>query len=54
MHHVVAQTAGRLADPTDQELLAELDERLFWRGVLREDTLPVRVLAYRSSVHPDS
>ena len=53
MHHVVAQTAGRLVDPTAQELLAELDERLLWRGVLREDTVPVRVFAYRSSVHPD-
>lgn len=33
--------------------MAELDERLRWGAVLREDELPVRVFANRSIVHPD-
>ena len=53
VHQVVGQAAVRLGDPTAQDLLAELDERLRWGGVLREDTLPVRVFANRSIVHPD-
>jgi len=53
VHQVVSQAAGRLGDPTAQDLLAELDERLRWGGVLREDELPVRVFANRSIVHPD-
>ena len=53
VHQVVRQAAARLGDPTAQDLLAELDERLRWGGVLRKDTLPVRVFANRSIVHPD-
>jgi hypothetical protein len=53
VHQVVSQAAGRLGDPTAQDLLSELDERLRWGGVLRGDELPVRVFANRSIVHPD-
>jgi hypothetical protein len=53
VHQVVSQAAVRLGDPTAQDLLAELDERLRWGGVLCEDALPVRVFANRSIVHPD-
>jgi predicted kinase len=53
VHQVVSQAVSRLGDPTAQDLLAELDERLRWGGVLREDELPVRVFANRSIVHPD-
>ena len=53
VHQVVSQAASRLGDPTAQDLLTELDERLRWGGVLREDELPVRVFANRSIVHPD-
>jgi hypothetical protein len=52
-HQVVSQVAGRLEDPTAQDQLTELDERLRWGAVLREDELPVRVFANRSIVHPD-
>lgn len=53
VHNVVAQSAKRLGDPTAQDLLAELDERLRWGGVLADDDIPVRVFANRSIVHPD-
>jgi len=53
VHQVVSQAVSRLGDPSAQDLLAELDERLRWGGVLREDELPVRVFANRSIVHPD-
>jgi len=53
VHQVVSQAATRLGDPTAQDLLAELDERLRWGGVSREDELPVRMFANRSIVHPD-
>jgi len=53
VHQVVSQAVSRLGDPTAQDLLAELDERLRWGGVLREDELPVRIFANRSIVHPD-
>lgn len=53
IHNVVAQSAKRLGDPTAQDLLAELDERLRWGGVLADDDIPVRVFANRSIVHPD-
>ena len=53
IHNVVAQSARRLGDPTAQDLLAELDERLRWGGVLADDDVPVRVFANRSIVHPD-
>jgi len=53
VHQVVAQAASRLGDPTAQDLLAELDERLRWGGVLCNDAPPLRVFANRSIVHPD-
>lgn len=53
VHQVVSQAVTRLGDPSAQDLLAELDERLRWGGVLREDELPVRVFANRSIVHPE-
>ena len=53
VHQVVSQAVSRLGDPSAQDLLAELDERLRWGGVLREEELPVRVFANRSIVHPD-
>ena len=53
VHQVVTQAASRLGDPTAQDLLAELDERLRWGGVLHNDDLPVRMFANRSIVHPD-
>jgi hypothetical protein len=53
VHEVVRQAASRLGDPTAQDLLAELEERLRWGGVLRHDELPVRTFANRSIVHPD-
>ncbi|QPN66538.1 ATP-binding protein [Synechococcus sp. CBW1006] len=53
LHHLVAQEAGRLGDPSAQDLLQELEERLRWGGILPEDALPVRVFANRSIVHPE-
>lgn len=59
VHDVVRQAAGRLADPSAQDLLAELDERLGWAGLLREDDTPVRsyarhVVVDSALVRPDS
>lgn len=51
VHQVVSQAALRLEDPTALDLLAELDERLRWAGVLRNDELPLRAFANRSIVH---
>ncbi len=45
LHHVVRQTAGRLADPSAQDLLAELDERLGWAGISADGLPPVRSYA---------
>ncbi|MEB3332745.1 MAG: AAA family ATPase [Synechococcaceae cyanobacterium] len=53
VYQVVRQAASRLGDPTAQDLLAELEERLRWGGVLRDDELPVRTFANRSIVHPE-
>lgn len=53
LHHLVAQEAGRLGDPSAQDLLQELEERLRWAGLLPEEDLPVRVFANRSIVHPE-
>ena len=53
VHQVITQAAARLGDPSAQDLLAELEQRLRWGGVLQPDTLPVRVFANRSIVHPD-
>lgn len=53
VHQVVRQAATRLGDPSAQDLLAELEERLRWGGVLRHDELPVRTFANRSIVHPE-
>ena len=53
VHQVITQAAGRLGDPTAQDLLSELDERLRWGGVLPDDEPPVRAFANRSIVHPE-
>ncbi|MFN6339745.1 MAG: AAA family ATPase [Cyanobacteriota bacterium] len=59
IHGVVSQAAGRLADPSAQDLLAELEQRLQWGGIEVESSPPVRALANRSIVsgslvRPDS
>ena len=59
IHGVVSQAAGRLADPTAQDLLRELEQRLAWGGIAVDGTTPVRAFANRSIVssalvRPDS
>jgi len=59
VHDVVRQAAGRLADPSAQDLLAELDERLGWAGLSSENAMPVRsyarhVVMDSAMVRPDS
>jgi predicted kinase len=59
IHGVVSQAAGRLADPSAQDLLAELEQRLAWGGIEVDDSPPVRAFANRSIVssalvRPDS
>ncbi len=59
IHGVVSQAAGRLDDPTAQDLLRELEQRLAWAGIAVEGTSPVRAFANRSIVssalvRPDS
>jgi predicted kinase len=59
IHGVVSQAAGRLADPTAQDLLAELEQRLHWGGIDTKTLSPVRAFANRSIissalVRPDS
>lgn len=50
IHGVVSQAAGRLADPTAQDLLSELQQRLTWAGIETDDAMPVRAFANRSIV----
>jgi predicted kinase len=50
IHGVVSQAAGRLADPTAQDLLSELQQRLAWAGIETDDAMPVRAFANRSIV----
>ena len=59
IHGVVSQAAGRLADPSAQDLLAELEQRLHWGGIAAGTAPPVRAFANRSIVssalvRPDS
>jgi predicted kinase len=59
IHGVVSQAAGRLDDPTAQDLLRELEQRLAWAGIAVDGTSPVRAFANRSIVssalvRPDS
>ncbi|MFI0404105.1 MAG: hypothetical protein ACH34U_14480, partial [Cyanobium sp.] len=59
IHGVVSQAAGRLDDPTAQDLLRELEQRLTWGGIAVDGTSPVRAFANRSIVssalvRPDS
>jgi predicted kinase len=59
IHGVVSQAAGRLDDPTAQDLLAELEQRLQWGGIAVDGSPPVRAFANRSIVssalvRPDS
>ncbi len=53
------QATGRLADPSAQDLLAELEQQLAWGGIPVKATMPVRAFANRSIVssalvRPDS
>ena len=50
VHNVVRQAAGRLADPSAQDLLAELDERLGWAGISAAALPPVRSYARHAVV----
>jgi predicted kinase len=50
LHNVVRQTAGRLADPSAQDLLTELDERLGWSGISATEQAPVRSYARHTVV----
>ncbi len=50
IHGVVSQAAGRLADPTAQDLLVELEQRLSWGGIAVDTATPVRAFANRSIV----
>jgi hypothetical protein len=59
IHGVVSQAAGRLADPSAQDLLQELEQRLHWGGIDPGGQSPVRAFANRSVVsaalvRPDS
>ena len=59
VHGVVSQAAGRLADPSAQDLLTELEQRLQWGGLDTDHRAPVRAFANRSMVssalvRPDS
>jgi predicted kinase len=59
LHQVVRQAAGRLADPSAQDLLAELDQRLGWAGISADGLPPVRSYARHAVVdtalvRPDS
>jgi predicted kinase len=50
LHNVLRQSAGRLADPSAQNLLAELDERLGWAGISTNGVAPVRSYARHAVV----
>ena len=50
VHNVVQQAAGRLADPSAQDLLVELDERLGWAGISADGLPPVRSYARHAVV----
>ena len=59
IHGVVSLAAGRLGDPSAQDLLIELEERLRWGGISPEASAPVRTYANHSVVdaalvRPDS
>ncbi|MCT0214370.1 WYL domain-containing protein [Synechococcus sp. CS-1326] len=59
IHGVVRQAAARLGDPSAQDLLAELEERLHWGGINPTTSAPVRTYANHSVVdaalvRPDS
>ena len=50
VHNVVRQAAGQLADPSAQDLLAELDQRLGWAGISADGLPPVRSYARHAVV----
>ncbi len=50
VHAVLQQAAGRLADPSAQDLLQELDERLAWAGIDTASKAPVRSYARHAVV----
>jgi hypothetical protein len=53
IHGVVSQAAGRLADPSAQDLQAGLEQRLSWGGIAMDGSAPVRAFANRSIVSSD-
>ncbi|WP_216904158.1 ATP-binding protein [Synechococcus sp. CCY 9618] len=52
VHALVQQAAGPLADPSAQDLLRELEERLHWGGIDTEGHPPVRAFANHAVAHP--
>ena len=50
VHALIQQAAGRLSDPTAQDLLEELQQRLQWGGLELKQRVPVRAFANRSIV----
>ena len=50
IHGVVQHAAQRLGDPTAQDLLAELEQRLVWGGIERSGAAPLR--AYLDGAQP--
>ena len=50
IHGVVQHAAQRLGDPTAQDLLAELEQRLAWGGIERSGAAPLR--AYLDGARP--
>lgn len=50
LHGLVRQAAGRLQDPSAQDLLLEFDERLRWAGLEVDNVAPARAYANRSIV----
>jgi len=50
VHGVVREAAGRLADPSAQDLLSELEQRLQWAGITLDQQAPVRAFANRSII----
>ncbi len=50
IHGVVSLAAARLGDPSAQDLLAELEERLRWGGISPDASAPVRTYANHSVV----
>jgi hypothetical protein len=53
VHGVIQQAAGRLEDPTAQDLLEVVEQRLQWGGLALHQKPPVRAFANRSIIRAD-